>query len=138
MPLGSKTLEIGLSVFMKGISALLHPTLVDAAVRELESGQDQKIRAYMNLHHCNPDEAVRAVGHLTIDRNMLEANMRRLLELSVQTRLRGAIANYEDGDQLECLRHILLALNAIFDLIGWKTAAEYLEKANWDLYSQKS
>ena len=56
------------------------------------------------------------------------------LEMGVGRRLRGAYACYKADMQLECLRHILLALGTLCDLLGWDKASFYINGQNPALY----
>ncbi len=48
------------------------------------------------------------------------------IEVGVGRRLKIAIEYYEEGLQLECIRHIMLAMSAICNIIRWEAAELYL------------
>lgn len=52
------------------------------------------------------------------------------LECGVGTRLHGAYECYKAGMQLECLRHILLALDTVCYVLGWNKASAYINEQN--------
>lgn len=53
-----------------------------------------------------------------------------LLKQGVSMRLKGAYAHYRAGNELECIRHILIALGSIVYALGWKKAEMYLNEQN--------
>ncbi|MCA9357539.1 hypothetical protein H6784_04655 [Candidatus Nomurabacteria bacterium] len=68
------------------------------------------------------------------DMECAEDRARTNLEFGVGQRLRGAHACYTAGMQLECLRHILLALGTICHALDWKKASTYINEQNEVLY----
>ena len=52
------------------------------------------------------------------------------IEFGVGQRLRGAFACYKVNAQLECIRHIVLALDSICVMLEWDTASAYLNEQN--------
>ena len=52
------------------------------------------------------------------------------LESGIGIRLKGAYACYQAGMQLECLRHILLAINMVCRALGWEKASAYIDQQN--------
>ncbi len=63
-----------------------------------------------------------------------EDRQEELLRFSVGQRLRGAYACYRKGMQIECLRHIMLALDGIAYAMGWDKVSTYLNAQNEALY----
>ena len=59
------------------------------------------------------------------------------LEIGVDSRLRGAWACYKAGDELECIRYILLALGSICRALGWNKASRHLEEQSSALFKMK-
>jgi hypothetical protein len=60
-----------------------------------------------------------------------------MLSHGVALRLRGAYACYQAGDQLECLRHVFIALSVVAGGLGWKDAEAYLNDQNNILFKMK-
>ncbi len=54
----------------------------------------------------------------------------RTITSGVRIRLEGAYSCYKADMQLECLRHILAALDTVFCVIGWDKASAYINKQN--------
>lgn len=59
-----------------------------------------------------------------------ENNARVGLEFGIGQRLRGAYASYKAGMQLECLRHVLIALDVVCCALDWDKASAYLNEQN--------
>lgn len=55
----------------------------------------------------------------------------------VGVRLKGAYACYKAGDELECIRHIILALGSICYALNWEKASAYLNEQNQILFKMK-
>ncbi len=64
------------------------------------------------------------------DLERAEKNAKSRLEFGVGQRLRGAYVCYKAGMQLECLRHILLALDTVCCTLGWDKASAYINEQN--------
>lgn len=60
-----------------------------------------------------------------------------LLHFAISHRLRGAYACYKVGDEMECIRHILVALGSVCYAIGWSKASAYLNEQNRILFAMK-
>lgn len=57
-----------------------------------------------------------------------------LISVGIGIRLKGAYALYKAGNELECVRCILLALCSLCHILGWKKAEAYLNEQNTVLY----
>lgn len=66
-----------------------------------------------------------------------ESHAKTSLEWGIGQRLRGAYACYETNMELECMRHILIALDVICCAIGWQKASAYLNEQNRTLLEMK-
>ena len=71
------------------------------------------------------------------DLEKADIHARKSLEFGVSRRLEGAFACYKAGMQLECLRHILLALDTICCALDWGKASAYLNEQNRILLQMK-
>lgn len=61
----------------------------------------------------------------------------RSIKWGVGVRLKGAYACYKAGDELECIRHIILALESICYALKWEKASAYLNEQNQILFKMK-
>lgn len=59
------------------------------------------------------------------------------LDYGIRTRLVGAYYLYKANEELECLRHILLALDTVFCSIGWEKASAFINIQNNTLLAMK-
>jgi hypothetical protein len=59
------------------------------------------------------------------------------IEFGVGQRLKGAYACYRADMQLECIRHILLALGSVCQMLEWDKASEYINQQNNILLDMK-
>jgi hypothetical protein len=71
------------------------------------------------------------------DNKKAEEYAKHSLEFGVGQRLRGAYACYKADMQLECIRHILLALGSVCNVIGWDQASVYINQQNNILLDMK-
>lgn len=65
-----------------------------------------------------------------------ELNDRSYMRMSISMRLMGAYQNYKLGNELESLRHVLLAMQAVAHAIGWMKVERFLEEQNNVLYEE--
>lgn len=83
-------------------------------------------------------ETSRQKGEMfTPDLQRAEEYAKSSLGFGVSRRLEGAFACYKAGMQLECLRHILLALDTICCALNWGKASAYLNEQNSILLQMK-
>ena len=66
-----------------------------------------------------------------------EGRAKTSLEWGISQRLKGAYACYRADMELECIRHILIALDEICCAIGWQKASNYLNEQNRLLLEMK-
>lgn len=71
------------------------------------------------------------------DLDRAENYARISLEGGVSRRLKGAFACYKANMQLECIRHILVALDVICCALEWDKASAYLNEQNRILCQMK-
>lgn len=64
------------------------------------------------------------------DLERAEDHAKTKLKFGVGRRLQGAYACYKAGMQLECLRHILLALDTVCCALSWDKASAYINEQN--------
>jgi hypothetical protein len=55
----------------------------------------------------------------------------------ISTRLKGAYACYKAGDEMECIRYLLIAVGSICHALNWEKAAKYLNEQNTALFAIK-
>lgn len=67
-----------------------------------------------------------------------EASQRasKRLNTGIRSRLTGAYHHYRNGNELECIRHIMLAMGVVCDVIGWTKASAYINEQNDVLYDK--
>lgn len=73
----------------------------------------------------------------TPDRDKAEKYAYDSVYLGIRNRLTGAYTCYSTGNEMECLRLILIALDVICNALGWKKASAYLNEQTRVLYEQK-
>jgi hypothetical protein len=71
------------------------------------------------------------------DMKRAEKHAEHSIEFGVGQRLLGAYAHYEVSNQLECIRHILLALDSVCCALGWGKASAYLNQQNRILFEMQ-
>lgn len=59
------------------------------------------------------------------------------IKWGVGVRIKGAYACYKAGDEMECIRHIILALGSICYALNWEKASAYLNEQNQILFKMK-
>jgi len=64
------------------------------------------------------------------DLNHAKALARPRIHAGVSKRLKGAYAAYAADNELECIRHIMLAMQSICIALGWSKAVSYIESQN--------
>jgi len=71
--------------------------------------------------------------------NMDRANDHGIYSIrwGISTRLQGAYACYKAGDELECIRYLLIALGSICHALNWGKAETYLNEQNRILFAMK-
>ena len=120
----------------KGIAFVSHWVmqhfLRDQTMQEVEKQQAVYTGEKMVTNVLTPaQETARDKGQaFKPDLERAEQYARRSLEDGVGRRLKGAFACYKAGMQLECLRHILIALDVICCALEWDKASAYLNEQN--------
>lgn len=64
------------------------------------------------------------------DRKHAKEMGEEMFRMGITTRLRGAYANYKAGNELDCIRHLLIAMSVVCEVMNWKKAANYLNEQN--------
>ncbi len=81
-----------------------------------------------------PEQYVNEDGSFKPNREQARSRAKATIEMGVGRRLEGAIALYEIGEQMECLRHLILALGAVFEMLEWSDASTWCNVQNTVLY----
>jgi len=73
----------------------------------------------------------------TPDMNRANDHGTHSIQWGISTRLKGAYACYKAGDELECIRYLLIALGSICHALNWEKASSYLNEQNRILFAMK-
>lgn len=128
--IGHRILKAGASVITEALVRALH---VPAYVKQIEW---QKAVHEGTSHSVNSDYTDDE-GNFSPNREQASSRADSGIKFGVGVRLEGAITHYESGDQLECVRHIILALDSVFNIIGWMEASKWCNEQNRVLYAMK-
>lgn len=85
----------------------------------------------------NPRQYTAEDGSFKPNNEQAEECARSKISLGVGRRLEGAIACYSAGDQMESVRHIVLALDAVFRILDWRDASAWCNEQNNILFKRK-
>ena len=131
MYLSSHILEAGIKSFMLGARTFHKPVVMRQCRVDAQKGYDDDVRLYI-LRGESENEARKHSENI-------EDRMARFAGVEIgliDLRLRQALARYEAGKQLECIRHLLLVLGQICQIIGWNEASHYLNEQNQGLFER--
>lgn len=87
-------------------------------------------RNITNVLTPSQEQAKREDGKFEPDLELAKRRAEMTLRSGVGYRLRGAFECYKANMQIECLRHILLALGVVCHALGWARALVYLSEQN--------
>ncbi len=125
-------LNNGLNVLLLGLEKALMPT-----------ARNNELRWQQQVHEKVPGIAVLIdnSGQYTDDEDNFKPNKeqaeeraRHRIQFGVGQRLKGAIALYGVQEQMECVRHIILALDTVFCTLNWQEASAWCNEQNRVLY----
>ncbi|MBI2030927.1 hypothetical protein HYT05_04865 [Candidatus Kaiserbacteria bacterium] len=136
MPFSSHLLYGALKFFLAGISPILLSAVRRMEEKRQKDAYEKNIERIQEGSQAARAEVVKEVGPFVLNKALVDSYAASFVELAVGRRLQGAIAHYETGNQLECIRHILLALDAICVLLEWEDASAYLNEQNRALYKR--
>ncbi|MFZ2555866.1 MAG: hypothetical protein WAX57_03420 [Minisyncoccia bacterium] len=85
----------------------------------------------------NPRQYTAWDGSFKPNNEQAEHYARSRISVGVGRRLEGAIACYSAGDQMECVRHIVLALDTVFRVLDWEEASAWCNEQNTILFGRK-
>lgn len=134
--LPSYLLNGALKVFLAGISPALFPLARNMEEKRQKAEYEQEVERIQEASQADQAEVLNIVGPFVLNKELVDRYAGSFVDCAVGLRLRGAIAHYETGDQLECIRHILLALDAVCVLLEWEDASAYLNEQNRALYKR--
>ncbi len=128
---------------LKGALAVLMPALQTAL---FPRARQNELRWQRQVHDevpgigvpiDNPRQFTAEDGNFKPNNEQAEQYARSKISTGVGHRLEGAIACYDAGDQMECVRHIVLALDAIFCILDWRDASAWCNEQNNILFERK-
>ena len=124
----------------KSIMSFLFDNLLEAALeRRMKAARriyDSEVQDFFDsgLGRQQVESATRSLcPDKAAEKEYAKSNIRD----GVGVRLDGAIALYQTGDQLECVRHIMLAIGAVCNILGWDEAEKYLSEQNVQLNARR-
>lgn len=82
------------------------------------------------------EEDRRSGREFKFDRQHAKDMGEEMFKMGITTRLRGAYAHYKAGNELDCIRHLLIAMSVLCEVMNWKKAANYLNTQNIYLLDQ--
>jgi hypothetical protein len=128
--LSEQALKAGLTLLLGGLEVAFMRKL---EAKWLEWQREVYDQAPGATHH-SPAEYTNPDGSFKPNKEQARDRARASIHVGVGQRLRGAIALYGVGQQMECLRHIILALSAVCDFLDWEEASAWCESQNRALY----
>lgn len=137
MSLSSRKIEAGIAVF---IGATRCDFFALAKRRHIEAAEESRDKSIAGLkksgqNHDDAVEKVRLSHEMALEQTSAQAASD--INNGIGIRLNGALACFEVDDQLETIRHLLLALGQICSILGWKEASAYLSEQNSQLLQRK-
>jgi hypothetical protein len=129
--LTEKSLKVGLTILL-GVLETTFLRQVEA--KELEwqrrvHEEDPDVAAPDNPgQYTNPD------GSFKPNKDQARDRAKTTIQMGVGRRLEGAIALYGIGEQMECVRHIILALDSVFCILEWEEASAWCNEQNRVLF----
>lgn len=123
MKIPTPVLISALNVSLPPLMALLIPSAISRKIAQLEAQYENHAAL---LAKTGGNDVLKNIAPVQLDLKLIERDEKNMFELVVGPHLRGAIAHYQADNQLECLRHVLLALVYICDILELRDASQYL------------
>ena len=129
--LTEKALKAGLTILLGGLEAVFLPQV-----------QTKELERQRRVHEKDPDVAVpdnpgqysNPDGSFKPNKEQARDRAKTMIQMGVGRRLEGAIVLYGIGEQMECVRHIILALDTVFCILEWEEASAWCNEQNRVLF----
>lgn len=109
----------------------------DATARNIEQ-QEAVFNGTEGTNNVLNSDQIKALGEgkpFVPDINTARDHAENSLRFGVGHRLKGAYSHYKAGNEMECIRHLILALDSVCWALGWEKASAYLNDQNYALFN---
>lgn len=125
------TLERGRKLLMKALQIALKQKATDLWLADVQAGKyNDEVMAELPVGKTMSTSAQIVAAKRRVAEKLAQA----YIENAIGSRLAAAITFYKLDEEIESLRHVLIALAAVTGILGWKEATSYLEEQSHELF----
>lgn len=116
------------------VKAFKHDLMVKNIKRQKDAYEDDEM--IFGVLNKQQEQDQMASKPFTADRETATRQAEDMIHNGIMMRLKSAYVLYKKNEELDCIRHLLLALGVLTDAMGWEKASVYLNQQNNVLFDQ--